>query len=193
MNIWIKVLIFSVVIVAVILIVVLSGLGKYLSLEQLARYQADLKLFVSSNYFLSVAAYIGIYFAAEALAIKKFLKNREIKENVMDDAYYEKKDLSYFADIGEFAADQGKSFFDYYARATSPGVLTEREKALIALSVAVTQHCPYCIDACTNKCLSLGVSSNEMMESVHVGAAILSGATLAHSTQMRKIIKKKAM
>jgi len=107
--------------------------------------------------------------------------------------YYEKKDLADFANIGEFAPDQGKKFFDYYASATSAGKVSEREKSLIALSVATALHCPYCIDAYTNKCMSIGITSDEMMEAVHVGAVMLAGMALAHSTQMRKIIKKKGM
>jgi alkylhydroperoxidase/carboxymuconolactone decarboxylase family protein len=111
----------------------------------------------------------------------------------MSTPYYETKDLADFANIAEFAPAQGNRFFDYYASATAPGKLTEREKSLIALTVATVRHCPYCIDAYTNKCLSLGVSEDEMMEAVHVGAAMTAGDVLAHSTQMRKIIKKKAM
>jgi alkylhydroperoxidase/carboxymuconolactone decarboxylase family protein len=107
--------------------------------------------------------------------------------------YYEKKDLADFPNIGEYAPELGKKYFEYYGAATNAGKLTEREKALIALAVASTERCPYCIDAYTNKCLSLGISNEEMMESVHVGAAMQAGVTLAHSTQMRKIIKKKEM
>ncbi len=107
--------------------------------------------------------------------------------------YYDTMDLEDFQNIGEYAPEPGKKFFEYYNTATGAGKLTEREKALIALAVAVTQNCPYCIDAYTTKCLSLGVSSDEMMEVVHTGAAMVAGVTLAHSTQMRKIIKKKEM
>ncbi len=107
--------------------------------------------------------------------------------------YYEPKDLADFPNITEYAGEQGKAFFDYYGAATAAGKLTEREKALIALAVATTQKCPYCIDAYTNKCLSLGVSNDEMMEAIHTGAAMVAGVVLAHSTQMRKIIKKKEM
>ena len=107
--------------------------------------------------------------------------------------YYEKKDLADFPNIGEYAEEEGKKFFDYYGQATSAGILTEREKALIALTVATVQKCPYCIDAYTNKCLSIGVTKEEMMEAVHVGAAMQAGITLVQSTQMRKIIKKKEM
>lgn len=111
----------------------------------------------------------------------------------MDEIYYQKRDLEDFANIGEYAPGPGAKFFEYYATATSAGKLTEREKALIALTVATVRHCPYCIDAYTNKCLSLGIGSDEMMEAIHVGAAMVAGDTLAHATQMRKIIKQKEM
>lgn len=107
--------------------------------------------------------------------------------------YYETKDLADFADIGEYSPALGEKYFEYYGEAMKAGSLTAREKALVALAVATTQKCPYCIDAYTNQCLSLGVSSAEMMEAVHVGAAMVAGVVLAHSTQMRKIIKKKEM
>ena len=111
----------------------------------------------------------------------------------MTDPYYEKKDLEDFPNIGEHAPQQAEAFFAYYGKATDAGKLTEREKALIALTVATVRHCPYCIDAYTNKCLSLGVDNDEMMEAVHVGAAMVAGDTLAHATQIRKIVKQKEM
>ncbi|MCE5265956.1 MAG: arsenosugar biosynthesis-associated peroxidase-like protein [Deltaproteobacteria bacterium] len=107
--------------------------------------------------------------------------------------YYESKDLADFANIGEYAPELGERYFAYYGEAMKEGALPAREKALIALAVATTQKCPYCIDAYTNQCLSLGVSKEEMMEAIHVGAAMVAGVVLAHSTQMRKIIKKKEM
>lgn len=111
----------------------------------------------------------------------------------MTDAYYEPKDLADFQHIGEDAPAEAQAFFAYYGKATAAGRLTEREKALIALAVAMVRHCPYCIDAYTNKCLSLGVDSGEMMEATHVAAAMVAGDVLAHATQMRKIVKRKEM
>jgi len=111
----------------------------------------------------------------------------------MSKHYYETKDLADFPNITEFAEKEGTAFFDYYTKATSEGALSEREKSLIALTVATVRHCPYCIDAYTNKCLSLGITNDEMMEAIHVGAAMSAGDILAHATQMRKIIKKKEM
>lgn len=111
----------------------------------------------------------------------------------MTHQYYETKDLQEFSKINEVAPEQGKKFFDYYASATSAGKLTEREKTLIALTVATVRHCPYCIDAYTNRCLSLGMDEDEMMEAIHVGAAMVAGDTLAHATQMRKIVRQKEL
>jgi alkylhydroperoxidase/carboxymuconolactone decarboxylase family protein len=107
--------------------------------------------------------------------------------------YYEKKDLADFPNIGEDSPELAAKYFDYYGTATAGGKLSAREKTLIALTVAATQKCPYCIDAYTNKCLSLGITREEMMEAMHVGAAMTAGVVLAHSTQMRKIAKKKEM
>jgi alkylhydroperoxidase/carboxymuconolactone decarboxylase family protein len=114
------------------------------------------------------------------------------KERYMGE-YFEKKDLEDFENIGEYAPELGQRYFDYYGDTMKAGRLSEREKTLIALVVATTEKCPYCIDAYTNQCLSLGISREEMMEAVHVGAAMTAGIVLAHSTQMRKIIKKKEM
>ena len=111
----------------------------------------------------------------------------------MSESYYEKKDLADFSNISEFAPEIGNKFFEYYNISLESGELTEREKALIALTVAVTMNCPYCIDAYTNKCLSLGITNDEMMEAIHVGASMMAGITLVHSTQVRKIAKKKEM
>jgi alkylhydroperoxidase/carboxymuconolactone decarboxylase family protein len=118
---------------------------------------------------------------------------QESEEGEYMGEYYEKKDLEDFANVGEYAPELGKKYFEYYGDAMKEGALSEREKALIALVVATTQKCPYCIDAYTNQCLSLGISREKMMEAVHVGAAMVAGIVLAHSTQMRKIISKKEM
>ena len=84
----------------------------------------------------------------------------------------------------------GKKFFDYYQSVFEEGALSAREKSLIALAVSHVVHCPYCIDAYTQDGLQRGIAKEEMMEAVHVGAAIQSGATLVHGVQMMGIHDK---
>ena len=104
--------------------------------------------------------------------------------------YYNPSDLDKFGTMGEEAPESWKRFMAYYEGVFSEGTLTAREKSLIALAVAHAVHCPYCIDAYTQDCLSKGVNEEQMTEAVHVAVAIRGGATLAHGVQMKNIIKK---
>ncbi len=109
------------------------------------------------------------------------------------DSYYKPEDLLKFEDIGKDAPDLARKFFDYYGSVFSEGELSEREKSLIALAVAHTVQCPYCIDAYTRACLEKGSNITEMTEAVHVAAAIKGGASLVHGVQMRHIAEKLSM
>lgn len=107
-----------------------------------------------------------------------------------DQNYYDPKDLRKFGKITEWQEDLGTKFFDYYNSVFQEGSLTAREKSLIALAVAHTERCPYCIDAYTKDGLQRGITREEMMEAVHVGAAIQSGASLVHGVQMMNKVNK---
>lgn len=111
----------------------------------------------------------------------------------MSEKYFHDDDLKNFGNITEFSEDLGKKFFKYYGAVFEEGALTQREKSLIALAVAHTVQCPYCIDAYTSDCMEKGADEEQMMEAVHVAAAIKSGATLVFSTQMMRHAKKLSM
>ena len=108
----------------------------------------------------------------------------------MSKTYYDPADLRKFSKITEWGEELGNKFFDYYGKVFEEGALTAREKSLIALAVAHTEQCPYCIDAYTKDGLQRGVTKEEMMEAIHVGAAIKSGATLVHGVQMMNKVNK---
>jgi 4-carboxymuconolactone decarboxylase len=109
------------------------------------------------------------------------------------ETYYKPEDLPKFEEIGKEAPDLAKKFFEYYTAVFAEGELTEREKALIALAVAHTVQCPYCIDAYTRACLEKGSNPAEMTEAVHVATAIRGGSSLVHGVQMRNIARKLSM
>ena len=102
----------------------------------------------------------------------------------MNKTYYDPADLKKFGKISEWNQELGDKFFDYYGKVFEEGALTAREKSLIALAVSHVVKCPYCIDAYTKDGLQKGITKEEMMEAVHVGAAIEGGATLVHGVQM---------
>ncbi len=107
--------------------------------------------------------------------------------------YYNPEDLKKFGKIGEFQKELADKFFDYYGKVFEEGALTAREKSLIALAVSHTIQCPYCIDAYSSDALEKGCDEEQMMEAVHVAAAIRGGASLVHGVQMMNKVKELSM
>lgn len=102
----------------------------------------------------------------------------------MGNSYYIDTDLSKFSKITDYQKEMGDKFFSWYSSVFAEGALTAREKSLIALAVAHAVQCPYCIDAYTEDTLQKGCTEEQMMEAVHVAAAIRGGASLVHGVQM---------
>jgi len=111
----------------------------------------------------------------------------------MEQTYYRPTDLPRFGEIGNAAPDLAKKFFEWYGAVFEEGALTVREKALIALAVAHSVQCPYCIDAYSTECLKNGADVDQMTEAVHVAAAIRGGASLVHGVQMRNHLEQLGM
>jgi alkylhydroperoxidase/carboxymuconolactone decarboxylase family protein len=107
--------------------------------------------------------------------------------------YFDPADLKKFGKITDFQKPLGDKFFEWYGEVFKEGALTEREKALIALAVAHVLQCPYCVDAYSSTCLEKGADEEQMMEAVHVAAAISSGATLVTGVQMMNHVKRLTM
>ncbi len=107
--------------------------------------------------------------------------------------YYNPEDLKKFGNIGEFQKELADKFFSYYGEVFKDGALTAREKSLIALAVAHAVQCPYCIDAYSVDTMEKGFTEQQMMEAVHVVAAIRGGASLVHSVQMMNKVKELSM
>lgn len=107
--------------------------------------------------------------------------------------YYKPEHLAQFTQIGEGNPELADKFFAYYGAVFAEGALSVREKALIALAVAHTVQCPYCIDAYTKECLQQGSDLEQMTEAVHVATAIRGGASLIHGLQMLDQVKHLSM
>ena len=87
--------------------------------------------------------------------------------------------------IGKNCPELSAKFFAWYNAVFEDGALSAREKSLIALAVAHTVQCPYCIEAYTADALEKGADIDQMTETVHVASAIRGGASLVHGIQMR--------
>lgn len=107
--------------------------------------------------------------------------------------YYHQEDLPRFGEMGKNAPGLWAKFSEWYGAVFAEGALSEREKCLIALAVAHTVQCSYCIDAYTQASLEKGSNLDEMTEAVHVAAAIKGGSSLVHGIQMRNAAAKVSM
>jgi AhpD family alkylhydroperoxidase len=61
------------------------------------------------------------------------------------------------------------------------GALPEKTKQLIAVAVAHTTQCPYCIRGHTRAAHRCGATSEEIMEAIWVAAEMRAGGAYAHS------------
>jgi alkylhydroperoxidase/carboxymuconolactone decarboxylase family protein len=109
------------------------------------------------------------------------------------DTYYKPEHLGKFGNIGEGNPKLAQKFFEYYGEVFKPGALSAREKSLIALAVAHTVQCPYCIDAYSSESLKQGADLEQMTEAIHVAAAIRGGSSLVHGVQMLEHVQQKTM
>jgi alkylhydroperoxidase/carboxymuconolactone decarboxylase family protein len=109
------------------------------------------------------------------------------------ETYYKPSHLPRFGEIAQGSAPLAEAFFDYYGKVFTDGALSAREKALIALAVAHTVQCPYCIDAFSSESLEKGADLEQMTEAVHVACAIRGGASLVHGVQMLDHVRDKMM
>ena len=109
------------------------------------------------------------------------------------DTYYKPEHLPKFGTIAEGNKKLADKFFDWYSEVFKAGALSAREKSLIALAVAHTVQCPYCIDAYSKESLQQGSDLEQMTEAIHVAAAIRGGSSLVHGVQMLGHVHKQVM
>jgi AhpD family alkylhydroperoxidase len=72
--------------------------------------------------------------------------------------------------------------FEAFSRAVfADGALPEKTKQLIAVAVAHTTQCPYCIEGHTKLAARKGATPEEIMEAIWVAAEMRAGGAYAHS------------
>jgi AhpD family alkylhydroperoxidase len=74
-----------------------------------------------------------------------------------------------------------KAFHEFSRQAFADGALSAKMKQIIAVAVAHTTQCPYCIRGHTAAALRTGASGEEIMEAIWVAAEMRAGAAYAHS------------
>ncbi|HKY77027.1 MAG TPA: carboxymuconolactone decarboxylase family protein [Acidimicrobiia bacterium] len=82
----------------------------------------------------------------------------------------------------ELAPEIHDAFMAFSRAVFADGALPEKTKQLIAVAVAHTTQCPYCIQGHTRLATRKGASPQEIMEAIWVAAEMRAGGAYAHST-----------
>lgn len=102
----------------------------------------------------------------------------------MNSAYFDRGHLPRFPEIAKGNQALADAFFGYYGQVFADGALSVREKACVALAVAHTVQCPYCIDAYTQGSLEAGADVEQMTEAVHVSGEVRSHSVMDYGLMM---------
>jgi AhpD family alkylhydroperoxidase len=90
--------------------------------------------------------------------------------------------LKKFKKLGELAPEAFNSFVAFDEAAFKGGVTPLKYKELIAVAVALTTQCPYCIEIHTKKAKKAGATEQELAEATLVAAALRAGGAVTHGT-----------
>jgi AhpD family alkylhydroperoxidase len=81
----------------------------------------------------------------------------------------------------ELAPEIDDAFHAFGKAVFADGALTRKVKQLIAVAVAHTTQCPYCIRGHTLGALRDGATEREIMEAIWVAAEMRAGGAFAHA------------
>ena len=95
---------------------------------------------------------------------------------------YEVKNLTKLKKLGELAPAVFQAFVAFDEAAFKEGVIPLKYKELMAVAVALTTQCPYCIDIHAKKARKAGASEQALAETTLVAAALRAGGAVTHGT-----------
>src|SRR5215468_8731136 len=95
---------------------------------------------------------------------------------------HHKENLARLKKMNELAPEVMKAFWTFDKAAVAEGAIPVKYKELIAVAVALTTQCPYCIDIHNGNARRAGATDAELTEAAMVAASLRAGAAVTHAT-----------
>ena len=95
---------------------------------------------------------------------------------------YSNKNLTNLKKMDSLAPDVMKAFWAFDKAAVADGAIPVKYKELIAVAVAMTTQCPYCIDIHAGNAREAGACDSELVEAAIVAASVRAGGAITHAT-----------
>ena len=82
----------------------------------------------------------------------------------MTEEFYKKSDIKKLRKVRELTPDSFKAYVEFDKQALSEGALAQKIKRFIAIAVAHTTQCSFCIDFHTKEAKKLGQQSRKSLK-----------------------------
>ncbi len=99
---------------------------------------------------------------------------------------YDRNNIKKLPKLGSKASEAWQAFVAFDKAALADGAIPKKYKELMAIAVALTTQCPYCIDIHVEAARKAGASDEELAETGFVAAALRAGAAVTHATHFVK-------
>ena len=106
-------------------------------------------------------------------------------------AYHEHTDHRYLRNLRAGAPEAVKSFlaFDQEVLNGPSKVISRKNTELMAVAVALTTQCAYCIEAHVKAAKAEGATAEELSETVMIASALRAGGSFAHGFMAMKFFE----
>lgn len=99
---------------------------------------------------------------------------------------FDMQNLSRLKTLTQSAPEAMKAFWTFDKAAFTEGNLSVLTKQLMAVAVALTTQCPYCIELHTAAAREAGATDEQLAEAAVVSAAMRAGAAVTHASHLFK-------
>ena len=97
---------------------------------------------------------------------------------------YSIDNLNKLAQVGELVPETMKAFLAWDKLALADGAIPKKYKELMAIAVALSTQCPYCIELHRQRAVDAGATETELAETIQVAAALRAGGAITHGTHL---------
>ena len=97
---------------------------------------------------------------------------------------YSKENLTKLKKMDSLAPEVMKAFWAFDKASVADGAIPVKYKELIAVAVALTTQCPYCIDIHSSNARKAGATEEEIVEAAMVAASLLVWRAVTHATML---------
>jgi len=109
----------------------------------------------------------------------------------MSDHYHDAADLRLLKDMGQLAPKDFEAWLNLdKIVGREDGAIPRKYRELIAIAVACTTQCPYCIEVHTKAAKRAGASREEITETSLLAAALRAGGAATHGAMALKFYDK---